>query len=153
MGIIASTTDREDWRNSWRCSGSVFTLSWETHKIPSVTRREKRLHNSYIRISTNLGVDSLIWKPIYRRFADFDLRRMANRNVAGELSYVDRAARSLAHHFQISAVVLIGSYARGDSGESSDIDLVTISEPVYSIAELDAGLPDSPYKQKVSVIP
>jgi len=68
-------------------------------------------------------------------------------------SYVEEIAKKLVGHGQISTVLLIGSYSRGDNSKTSDIDVVVISEAGHSVAELNAQLPESSYAQRVSLLP
>ncbi len=68
-------------------------------------------------------------------------------------SYVGEIAKRLVDADHASTILLIGSYSRGDSRETSDIDVVVISRLVHSAAELTKHLPESKYKQRVSLIP
>lgn len=67
--------------------------------------------------------------------------------------YLDEVARRLAESDHVSTVLLVGSFSRGDSKDTSDIDVVVISEPDQSVAELNSKLPESPYRQRVSLLP
>jgi len=70
---------------------------------------------------------------------------------------INHAIKQVVHHLSllpyIHSIVLIGSYARGDPNEYSDIDLVLISDIPLSRSELLATLSPVQNIEKLSLLP
>jgi len=71
--------------------------------------------------------------------------------------FINHTVKQVAHHLSrlpyTRSIILIGSYARGDPKEYSDIDLVLISDISLSRSELLATLPPRQNMKKLSLLP
>jgi predicted nucleotidyltransferase len=52
------------------------------------------------------------------------------------LSLIRKAARKIAHAFDVEKVILFGSYASKSQSNDSDIDLLVVLEPTKHLAEI-----------------
>jgi len=70
---------------------------------------------------------------------------------------INHTVKQVAYHLSrlphIRSIILIGSYARGDPNEYSDVDLVLISDISLSRSELLATLPSGQNMKKLSLLP
>lgn len=66
---------------------------------------------------------------------------------------VKQVVHYLSRSPNIHSIILVGSYARGDPNEYSDIDLVLISDTSLSRSELLAKLPSGENMKKLSLLP
>jgi predicted nucleotidyltransferase len=85
---------------------------------------------------------------------------MAKRTInKGVLDSVNKFIKEIKKHYNISAIILFGSYANGTENENSDIDIAIISddfEDIYdSMAilmgmtwDIDARIEPHPIKKK-----
>jgi predicted nucleotidyltransferase len=67
--------------------------------------------------------------------------------------YLGSVVESLRHNPSVSSIVLIGSFARGDSAPLSDIDLVVVTKTAVSGRLLAAALPQSELKRSLALLP
>jgi predicted nucleotidyltransferase len=79
---------------------------------------------------------------------------LKTRSVAGIDRYVDTVVRSLKQRPFVTSILLIGSVSRGDYNETSDIDLVVITDVDVPMAKITRGLPKSELEERrLSILP
>lgn len=66
---------------------------------------------------------------------------MAERTINKEiLNSINEFIREIKKHYNITAIILFGSYAKGTENEDSDIDIAIISDDFEDIYECMANL-------------
>ena len=85
---------------------------------------------------------------------------MAKRTIDVDiLDSINRYANELKQHYNITAIILFGSYAKGTNNENSDIDIAIVSEDfedIYDVMailmgmtwDIDARIEPHPIKKK-----
>jgi predicted nucleotidyltransferase len=75
------------------------------------------------------------------------------QSLAGINRYVNTVVQSLKQREFVTSIILIGSVSRGDYNETSDIDLVIITDIDVPVAEITQGLPKSEFEERLSILP
>lgn len=66
---------------------------------------------------------------------------MAERTINNEiLNSINEFIKEIKKHYNITAIILFGSYAKGTENENSDIDIAIISDDFEDIYECMANL-------------
>ena len=61
-------------------------------------------------------------------------RRCANRGISTEIiDIVDKYVEIVSKNYDVIAIILFGSYAKGTQREDSDIDIAIITDDIYRI--------------------
>ena len=56
------------------------------------------------------------------------VKRTINKDI---LNSINKFIEEIKKHYNITAIILFGSYAKGTENENSDIDIAVISERLY----------------------
>lgn len=67
------------------------------------------------------------------------------------LAYVNEASSSIRKFPGIDSILLFGSYARGDTNPTSDVDVLMITKKEIPRTEIMHSLPESPIKNKLKI--
>lgn len=66
---------------------------------------------------------------------------MAERTISKEiLKSINEFIKEIKKHYNVTAIILFGSYAKGTENEDSDIDIAVISDDFEDIYECMANL-------------